>query len=72
MKLHLETRLVHDAKREAHTGAVSFPIYQSATFRHPGPGQSTGYDYSRSENPTREQVEYKIAELEGGKAGFAF
>ena len=39
------------------TGAVTVPIYQTATFRHPGLGQSTGYDYSRSGNPTRQALE---------------
>jgi cystathionine gamma-synthase len=54
------------------TGAVSFPIYQSATFRHPGLNQSTGYDYSRLQNPTREETERTVALLERGKRGFAF
>jgi cystathionine beta-lyase/cystathionine gamma-synthase len=54
------------------TGAVSTPIYQSATFAHPGVGQSTGYDYSRTANPTREALERTVASLEGGTAAFAF
>ncbi|MBP1764216.1 MAG: Cys/Met metabolism pyridoxal-phosphate-dependent protein [Firmicutes bacterium] len=54
------------------TGAISTPIYQTATFRHPGLGQSTGYDYTRSKNPTRQVLEEGIASLEGGHAGFAF
>ncbi len=54
------------------TGAISFPIYQSATFRHPGPGQSTGYDYGRSGNPTRDIVEEALADLEGGDRGLLF
>lgn len=54
------------------TGAVSFPIYQSATFRHPAFGESTGYDYSRSGNPTRHVLEEGIAALDGGVRGFAF
>ncbi len=54
------------------TGSISFPIYQTATFRHPGLGQSTGFDYSRSANPTRAALESVAAELEGGSAGFAF
>lgn len=54
------------------TGAISFPIYQSATFRHPGLRQTTGYDYSRLQNPTREELENTLALLEDGKAGFAF
>ena len=42
---------------EERTGAISQPIYQTATFRHPGFQQSTGYDYSRVLNPTREELE---------------
>ncbi|MGE5417869.1 MAG: trans-sulfuration enzyme family protein [Acidobacteriota bacterium] len=72
-KLHIESQVVHGHQgHDPHTGAISFPIYQSATFRHPGPNQSTGYDYSRSENPTREELEKTIADLEGGRSGFAF
>ena len=71
--LKLETRMVHGCKGfDPHTGAISFPIYQSATFRHPGLHQTTGYDYSRLQNPTREELENTIACLEGGIAGFAF
>src|SRR5208283_2006896 len=54
------------------TGSVTVPIYQTATFRHPGLGQSTGYDYSRSRNPTRQVLEDGIALLEGGARGFAY
>ncbi|WP_136525604.1 trans-sulfuration enzyme family protein [Geomonas ferrireducens] len=59
-------------ERETRTGAVTVPIYQTATFRHPGLGQSTGYDYSRSGNPTRQALEEGIAHLEGGSRGFAY
>jgi cystathionine gamma-synthase len=54
------------------TGAVSTPIYQSATFRHPGLGESTGFDYSRSMNPTRSELEKTLALAEHGKYGLAF
>ena len=57
---------------DTRTGAVTVPIYQTATFRHPGLGQSTGYDYSRSGNPTRQVLEEGIARLEGGARGFAY
>jgi cystathionine gamma-synthase len=53
------------------TGAVSFPIYQSTAFRHPQLGQSTGFDYSRTKNPTRAILEQAIAQLESGDQGFA-
>lgn len=57
---------------DTRTGAVTIPIYQTATFRHPGLGQSTGYDYSRSGNPTRQALEEGIARLDGGARGFAY
>ncbi|OEF96148.1 trans-sulfuration enzyme family protein [Desulfuribacillus alkaliarsenatis] len=53
-------------------GAISTPIYHSATFRHPAIGESTGYDYSRTSNPTRQELETALASLEEGKYGFAF
>lgn len=58
--------------RDERTGGISFPIYPSATYRHPGVGQSTGYDYTRSGNPTRDLLEEALAELEGGARGLAF
>jgi cystathionine beta-lyase/cystathionine gamma-synthase len=57
---------------DTRTGAVTVPIYQTATFRHPGLGRSTGYDYTRSGNPTRQALEEGIARLEGGSRGFAY
>jgi cystathionine gamma-synthase len=48
------------------------PIYQTATFAHPGVGQSTGYDYSRLQNPTREHLEKTVAKLEHGDDAMAF
>ncbi|AGX41335.1 trans-sulfuration enzyme family protein [Clostridium saccharobutylicum] len=54
------------------TGAISFPIYQSATFRHNGLNNSTGYDYSRAQNPTREETEKTLASLEGGNEAIGF
>lgn len=69
----IETKVVHGYKGyDPQTGAISYPIYQSATFRHPGLNQSTGYDYSRLQNPTREELENTMARLENGKRGFAF
>lgn len=57
---------------DARTGAISYPLYQSATFAHPAWGQSTGYCYSRCGNPTRLELENTIALLEGGKKCLAF
>lgn len=77
MALAIESKCVHlESQDEAqdgcqHYGAVSFPIYQTATYAHPGVGQSTGYDYSRLQNPTRAQLEKVICQLEGGIDAFA-
>lgn len=54
------------------TGSISVPIYQNATFRHPALGKSTGFDYSRSGNPTRKILEDGMAKLDGGHRGFAY
>ena len=54
-----------------HYGSISFPIYQSATYAHPAVGQSTGFDYSRAQNPTRAQLEKVVCALEGGIDAFA-
>jgi len=71
--MNIATKAAHiGLERATSTGAVTVPIYQTATFRHPGLGQSTGYDYSRSGNPTRQALEEGIAQLEGGGRGFAY
>lgn len=71
--LHFESKAVHGALgTEPLTGAVSMPIFQAATFRHPELGESTGFAYSRLENPTRQELERTMAILEGGIKGFAF
>jgi cystathionine gamma-synthase/cystathionine beta-lyase len=68
-----ETHLVQlGVGADERTGAISPPIHPSATYRHPGVGESTGYDYTRSINPTREILEKGLAELEGGARGLAF
>lgn len=66
MARKIGTRCIHLEEELNHYGAISYPIYQTATFAHPGVGQSTGYDYSRVQNPTREQVEKVVASLENG------
>lgn len=71
--MKLDTVIAHAGLcGENDKGAVSTPIYQTSTFRHPALGQSTGFDYSRSSNPTRKVLEESIASLEGGERGFAF
>lgn len=59
-------------KRFDTTGAISVPIFQTATFAHPGVGESTGYDYSRLQNPTRAYLEDTLCSLEGGADCMAF
>lgn len=66
MAREIGTRCIHLEEELNHYGAISYPIYQTATFAHPGVGQSTGYDYSRVQNPTREQAEKVVASLENG------
>jgi cystathionine beta-lyase/cystathionine gamma-synthase len=71
--MHISTTAVQvGLEWDTRTGSVAVPIYQTATFRHPGLGQSTGYDYSRSGNPTRQALEDGIARLDGGVRGFAY
>ncbi|MDW7712160.1 MAG: PLP-dependent aspartate aminotransferase family protein [Deferrisomatales bacterium] len=71
--MRIETRLVRSGLgSDPATGALSTPIHPSATFAHPGLGRTTGYDYSRTGNPTRRVLEQALAGLEGGSAGFAF
>lgn len=60
------------SRRDPATGAISMPIYQTASFSHPGLGRSTGFDYSRTSNPTRLALEETLAALEGGHRAFAF
>lgn len=70
---NFETLVIHGGvDGDPRTGAVSVPIYQTSTFAQDALGQTRGYEYSRSGNPTREALEKLIAELEGGTDGFAF
>ena len=71
--LHLEEETQNNDEKAAclHYGSISFPIYQTATYAHPGVGKSTGFDYSRLQNPTREQLEKIVCQLEGGSDAFA-
>jgi cystathionine gamma-lyase len=69
----LATRAIHGRQeRDAKTGAVITPIFATATFAQSSPGVNTGWEYSRSGNPTRAAFEAALAELESGAAGFAF
>ncbi len=67
--IHLDEDTSSDCR---HYGAISFPIYQTAAYIHPEVGMSTGFDYSRLQNPTREQLEKVVANLENGVDALAF
>ena len=69
---NLATLSVHSGAFNDQHGAVMPPIYATSTFAQPSPGEHTGYEYSRSGNPTRHALETAIAELEGGTRGYAF
>lgn len=81
MSINIETKCLHLTEdvnntdegvcKSLHYGSVSYPIYQTATYAHPAVGQSTGYDYSRLQNPSRAQVEKIVAQLENGIDAFA-
>lgn len=67
------TRCIHAGQEpDSATGAIITPIYQTSTFVHDELGQDKGFDYSRTNNPTRAAVEANIAALEGARSGIAF
>ena len=71
--MRFETISVHAGDRpDKRYGAISVPIYQTSTFVFEDVGKTRGFDYSRTANPTRKVLQDTIAQLEGGKAGFAF
>ena len=72
-KMKESTLLIHGGiDGDAATGAVNVPIYQTSTYRQRALGENTGWEYSRTGNPTRAALEALIADLEGGTRGFAF
>ena len=71
--MRIESLLIHGGiDGDERTGAVNVPIYQTSTYKQPSFGVHSGYEYSRTGNPTREGVEKLIADLEGGVGGLAF
>lgn len=66
------TRILHSLPIDPLTGAISVPVYQTATFVQEAPGEHKGFDYARSNNPTRQVLENLIARLEHGRRGLAF
>ncbi|AXG74566.1 PLP-dependent transferase [Flavobacterium arcticum] len=67
-----QTQILHSIPVDELTGSISVPIYQTSTFVQEAPGVNKGYDYSRSNNPTRKALEDTIAKLENGTSGYAF
>ncbi len=73
MSAHFETLAIHAGNDpEPTTGAVSVPIFQTSTYAQRGPGDHTGFEYSRTRNPTRDALEQNLAALEGAKYGLCF
>ena len=69
----LGTRAIHAGQHpDPGTGAIMTPIYATSTYVQQSPGVHKGYEYSRTQNPTRMAYERCVADLEGGVAGFAF
>jgi len=66
------TQLIHNIPVDPLTGAISVPIYQTSTYVQEAPGVNKGFDYARTNNPTRQVLENLIANLERGNVGIAF
>jgi len=72
-KTKFATRVIHAGDQmDKETGAVMTPIYTASTYKQKKAGEHGGFEYSRSQNPTRFAYERCIADLESGAAGFAF
>jgi cystathionine gamma-lyase len=70
---HLETLAIHAGQTpDPTTGAISTPVYMTSTYVQAGPGDHKGYEYSRTQNPTRHALEANLAALEGARFGLAF
>jgi len=66
--MHFATRAIHSAQpSDPATGALIAPIYQTSTYEQESPGVNLGFDYSRTNNPTRQRLEDVLADLEGVK-----
>lgn len=71
--MKFSTKAIHAGQEpDPSTGAVSIPIYQTSTYAQEGIGKNRGYEYARTQNPTRSALETNLAALEGGRACFAF
>lgn len=67
-----QTDILKHIPIDPHTGAIAVPIYQTTTFAQEAPGVNKGFDYTRTNNPTRQALEELVASLENGTKGFAF
>lgn len=71
--MHIETLAIHAGQDpDPATGAVMTPVYLTSTYAQAAPGEHKGYEYSRTDNPTRAALEANLAALEGGRYGLAF
>ena len=71
--MKLATKLIHaGAEPDPSTGAIMVPIYQTSTYVQEAPGVNKGFEYARSQNPTRKALEVAFATIENGKFGLAF
>jgi len=71
--MKLATKFIHaGVEPDPSTGAIMTPIYQTSTYVQEAPGKNKGYEYARSQNPTRFALEHALAEIENGKFGLAF
>src|SRR5690606_18047956 len=72
-RLRFDTRAIHAGQRpDPTTGAIMTPVYQTSTYVQPELGRHLGYEYARTQNPTREALEANVASLESGRYGVAF
>lgn len=65
------TKIIHSIPSDPLTGAIAVPVYQTSTFIQEAAGVNKGFDYARSNNPTRKVLEDMVAKLENGYSGFA-
>src|SRR5580693_4205413 len=71
--MKLATKLIHAGiEPDPSTGAIMTPIYQTSTYVQSAPGKNKGYEYARSQNPTRKALEEAVAAIENGKHGLCF
>src|SRR6478735_7907210 len=71
--MKISTRFIHaGTEPDPSTGAIMTPIYQTSTYVQEAPGKNKGFEYARSQNPTRKALEEALAVIENGKFGLAF